>query len=73
MWNLIHKYITNNYYYEYYENFRYPIVTFLQHIDDFKNKFRTCLKSLNISKRAGDLASSGHSGAADVNVNLHKD
>ena len=43
LWKFMHKYVTNNYYYQHFENFRYSILSFLRNIDNFKNELQTLL------------------------------
>jgi transposase len=43
LWKFMHKHVTNNCYYEQFENFRYSILSFLKNIDNFKDDLRNLL------------------------------
>jgi transposase len=43
LWKFMHKHVTNNCYYEYFENFRYSILSFLRNIADFKDDLKTLI------------------------------
>ena len=39
----MHKHVTNNCYYEYFDSFRYSILSFLRNIDNFKDDLKTLI------------------------------
>ena len=39
----MHKHVTDNCYYEYFDSFRYPILSFLRNIDNFKDDLKTLI------------------------------
>ena len=43
LWKFMHKHVTNNQYYERYENFKYSILSFLKNIDNYKDELNTLL------------------------------
>jgi transposase len=43
LWKFMHKHVTNNSYYQHFENFRYSILSFLRNIDDFKDDLKTLI------------------------------
>lgn len=43
LWKFMHKYVTNNCYYEHFESFKYSILYFLRNIGDLKNELKTLL------------------------------
>lgn len=43
LWKFMHKHVTNNWFYERYEDFRYSILSFLKNIDDYKDDLKTLL------------------------------
>ena len=43
LWKFMHKHVTNNCYYEYFDSFRYSILSFLRNIDNFKDDLKTLI------------------------------
>jgi transposase len=43
VWKFMHKHVTNNCYYEHFDNFRYSILSFLNNIGDFKSELQSLL------------------------------
>lgn len=43
LWKFMHKHVTNNWFYERFEDFRYSILSFLRNIDDYKSDLKTLL------------------------------
>ncbi len=43
LWKFMHKHVTNNWFYERFEDFRYSILSFLKNIDDYKDNLKTLL------------------------------
>lgn len=55
LWKFMHKHVTNNSYYEYFENFRYSILSFLRNLDNFKDDLKS-LFTFKFQKLNYDLA-----------------
>ena len=43
VWKFMHEHVTNNEYYQHFDNFRYSIVAFLRNLDQYKDELKTLL------------------------------
>lgn len=43
LWKFMHKHVTNNWFYQYFEDFRYSLLSFLRNIDNYTDDLKTLL------------------------------
>ena len=43
VWKFMHEHVTNNEYYQHFDNFRYSIIAFLKNIDQYKDELKSLL------------------------------
>lgn len=43
IWKFMHKHVTNNEYYQHFDNFKYSIIAFLKNIDQYKDQLKSLL------------------------------
>ena len=43
VWKFMHEHVTNNQYYQHFDNFRYSIIAFLKNIDQYKDELKSLL------------------------------
>ena len=43
LWKFMHKHVTNNQFYEYFEDFRYSLLSFLRNLDNYTDDLKTLL------------------------------